>query len=189
MNKTVRVTAFALGVLLLAGHASAQEPDGVARLKKEVELLKRENDVLTRENAMLKKDIEQLKAGGVKKPAPANAPSLSDILVVGAVLTGKTEHIGGPFRGNTGTGTMTITSRDGDSFTATNVWVANQDKATGSAEVKGTILSRKGAKWKAVDAPISNESVATLRPDGLYIETLMKNAKGLVIKGVWKVEK
>lgn len=189
MNKIAGATAFALGVFLLAGQASAQGADELARLKKEVELLKRENNVLMRENVLLKKDIEQLKAGGAKKPEPAKAPTLSDILVAGAVLTGKSEHIAGPTRGVTGSGTMTVTSRDGDSFTATNTWVVDQDKSTGTVEIKGTIISRKGAKWKAVDLPISNESVATLRPDGLYIETLAKTAKGTVIKGVWKVEK
>jgi FtsZ-binding cell division protein ZapB len=158
----------------------------ILTIKDEVAKLKEANNILSVENAKLKEAIEHLKTNGTKKSAPAKA-KLDDIFVVGAVFTSKSEHIGGPTRGTTGSGIVTITSRDGDSFTATNTWVIDQDKTNGTSEIKGRIVDANTAKWKRVDGPIPSETKATLRPDGLYIDVLNKNAKGMVIKGVWRV--
>ena len=85
MTKTLRVAFVLIGIVLLAGPASAQESEEVGKLKREIELLKKENDLLMRENALLKKENEQLKAAGLKgtaaKPAAAE-------FVVGAKLVG-----------------------------------------------------------------------------------------------------
>jgi len=188
MIRTVGVAAISLGFLLLAGQVSAQDSDAKARSTNEIELLKRENELLKRENALLKKEIEQLKAGDPDKAAKTS--TFSDIFVVGAVFTSKAEHIGGPTRGTTASGTFTITSRDGDAFMATNTWVNDdQAKSNGTSEIKGTITSARTAKWKRVDAPIGMETVAKLRQDGSFIDTQGKNAKGLAIRGVMKVGK
>ena len=188
MNKTVGVAAIAIGFFLLAGQVSAQDSEPNAGPASEIELLKREVELLTRENSLLKKEIEQLKAGEPDKPAKASRATFSDLFVVGAVFTSKAEHISGPTRGTTASSTFTITSRDGKSFTATNAWV-NDDEArsSGISEIKGTITGARTAKWKRVDAPIGMEAMAKLRPDGLFIDTQAKNAKGLAIKGVLKV--
>jgi hypothetical protein len=190
MYKAIVATAFVLGFSLFAGQVSAQDSDAIELLTREVELLQRENDLLMRENDILKDQIEELKGGGTKKPASTKSPTLSDLFVVGAVFPSKSEHVAGPTRGITGSGTLTITSRDGDSFTGTNAWVVDQDKTSGTGEIKGTITGHNTAKWRRVDAPIGNQVIARLRADGAYVDTLAKNhAKGTVIKGTLKVDK
>lgn len=158
----------------------------IQTLKDEIAELSKANLILANENQNLQKEIEQLKAGGAtKKPTKA---TFSDIFVVGAVFTTKSTHVSGPTRGTTGSGTFTIVSRDGNSFTATNAWVADDEKkSSGTAEIKGTITGARTARWKRVDAPLGMETLAQLRPDGLYIETQAKNATGLAIKVVMTV--
>jgi alanyl-tRNA synthetase len=160
----------------------------IQSLKVQVNELKEANKTLTEEIAKLKEEIEQKTTSSTKKPATSKASKLSDILVVGAVFESKSEHIAGPSRGQTGSGIVTITARDRDSFTATSVWGVDRDKpnGTGTLEVKGTIAGN-AARWNRVDGPISSAAKATLRPDGQYIDFLSEDAKGTKIKGTWKV--
>lgn len=158
----------------------------IQTLKDEIAQLTKDRLVLENEKANLEKEVAQLKSGGAKKPA-SKEPTLSDLFVVGAVFTGKSEVVAGLDRGNTGSGTMTITARDGDSFSATNVYFLDKDKSTGTAELKGTIIGPNKAKWNRQDGPVANEVQAMLRKDGMYIDTIGRNAKGQTIKSVWKV--
>lgn len=159
----------------------------IQALKDEIAKLSNANLILANENENLEQEIEQLKSNGASKKSVK--ATLSDIFVVGAVFTSKAEHLSGPTRGTTGSSTFTITSRDGNSFTATNAWVVNDERrSSGTTEIKGTINGDHMAKWKGVDAPLGMETRARLRPDGLYIDTQATNAKGLAIKGVLKVE-
>jgi hypothetical protein len=186
--KTIASFSFATVLLFLLCTPVAAEEKSIEQLEERIELLKKENELLEKENALLKKEIEQLSAVDKKKPFQAKA-KLSDIFVVGAKFSTRSEHIVGPTKGTTGIGTMTITSRDGDSFTATNTWKLEKDGTSGTGEVKGTITSPNRARWKRVDAPSGNDVIATLRPDGAYIDTIGKNANGLVIRGVIDVSK
>lgn len=175
-------------VLVFLSTSVVRAQDDVAqkliRAMEQIQELQKEIDKLKQENAKLEEALEQANGGGEKQAR--KKVTLNDLFAVGAVFTVKSEHIGGPDRGLTGTGTVTITSRDGDSFTASNTWVLDRDKTNGTSEIKGTIISANRAKWKRADGPIPSETIATLRSDGEYIDVLFKNAKGMVIKSVWK---
>ena len=186
----IRFTMLAVALLTLVGASSArgQDTDEVTRLKEKIELLQAKLETAALKIEKLEKELALTTKGGEKPVAAAKATPLSDILVAGAVLSNKSEHTAGPFRGATGKGTLTITSREGNSFKGTTTWVSDQDKSSGSGEIAGTI-SGNSATWKAVDNPVQNEVKGTLRADGSYIDAIGKNAKGTVIKVTLKVEK
>ncbi len=185
----IRFTMLAVALLTLVGASSArgQDTDEVTRLKEKIELLQAKLETAALKIEKLEKELALTTKGG-EKSAAAKATPLSDILVAGAELSSKSEHTAGPFRGGTGKGTLTITSREGNSFKGTTTWVNDQDKSSGSGEIAGTI-SGNSATWKAVDNPVQNEVKGTLRADGSYIDAIAKNAKGTIIKVTLKVEK
>jgi cell division protein FtsB len=187
MNRFVSLL-FAVAIFFsLADDVAAQEAS-VEQLTEKLELLKKENELLIKENELLKKEIEQMRVSDKKRPSQGRR-SLGDLFVVGAKLPMRTEHVAGPTRGMTGVGVLTITSRDGDAFTATNSWRIEKDGTSGSGEIQGKIMGANMARWRRVDAPNGPEVVLTLRPDGNYIETLGRNPNGLIIKGVIDVSK
>lgn len=124
-----------------------------------------------------------------KKKPSSGKRNLGDLFVVGAKFPTRSEHVAGPTRGLTGVGILTITSRDGDAFTATNTWRIEKDGTSGSGEIQGKIMGANMARWRRVDTPNGQEVVLTLRPDGNYIDTMGRNANGLIIKGVIDVSK
>jgi hypothetical protein len=110
MSKLFGVLGVSLCVLLAASHATAQDADEVAKLKREIELLKRENEVLKKEN-------EQLKAGGAKAQPSAKPKTLADLLPEGTIIVGDYR-----FRaGNKATGDwwLTIKELEGKKFKGT----------------------------------------------------------------------
>ncbi len=190
MNKLLSLSL--LLTLLVASLSSASAQDATkAQLEDKVKQLTKENEMLSREIAVLKAEMEQLKALKNKEPKnpPQNKLDLNNIFVVGAKFTTRSQHTAGPTRGTTGTGTMTVTSRDGDSFTATNTWFIEKDGTSGSGQIQGKITAPNKMRWKRVDAPNGMEVQATLRPDGLFIDTFGRNPNGLEIKGVIDVSK
>ncbi len=179
---------FAIAIFFsLANDIAAQEAS-VEQLSEKLELLKKENELLIKENELLKKEIEQLLVTDKKSPSQGKR-SLGDLFIVGAKLPMRSEHVAGPTRGMTTVGVLTITSRDGDAFTATNAWRDEKDGTTRSGEIQGKIMGTKMARWRRVDAPNGPEVVLTLRPDGNYIDTVGRNANGLIIKAVIDVSK
>jgi|LakMenE01Jun11ns_1017448.scaffolds.fasta_scaffold9684561_2 hypothetical protein len=187
MNRFVSFPIAAAMFFALVSNVAAQEAS-VEQLVEKLELLKKENELLIKENELLKKEIEQMRVSDKKRPSQGKR-NLGDLFVVGAKLPMRTEHVAGPTRGMTGVGVLTITSRDGDAFTATNSWRIEKDGTSGSGEIQGKIMGANMARWRRVDAPNGPEVVLTLRPDGNYIETLGRNPNGLIIKGVIDVSK
>jgi hypothetical protein len=137
MTRTA-VSAFLLGVLLLAAPAAAQGPDEAAKLRREVEQLKKENDLLARENALLRKELEQFKAAGSKDAAKAP----DDGLGVGAKLAGTVGRTWLDDKGKRVTVgnavDLEVTRRSGKSFTAETWW----DNRKSGMEVEGTVDGR-----------------------------------------------
>lgn len=187
MNRFVSFLLAAAMFVSLVNEVAAQEAS-VEQLSEKLELLKKENELLIKENELLKKEIEQLRVTDKKRPSQGKR-SLGDLFVVGAKFSTRSEHVAGPTRGTTGVGVLTITSRDGDAFTATNTWKVEKDGTSGSGEIQGKIMGANMARWRRVDAPNGQEVVLTLRPDGNYIDTVGRNASGLIIKGVIDVSK
>lgn len=187
MNQFISLSFATFILLAMLCPVTAQEPSTEQLLEK-IELLTKENELLKKENVLLKKEIDHL-SDADKKKAPPSKANLRDIFVVGAKFSVRSEQVAGPTKGATGTGAMTITARDGDSFTATNTWVAEKGGASGSGQIQGEITAPNKMRWKRVDVPNGMEVQATLRPEGSFIDTIGKNANGVVVKGVVDISK
>lgn len=187
MNQFISFS-FATSILIaMLVPVAAQEPS-TEKLLEKLELLAKENELLNKENALLKKEIAHLSDTDKEKSPPSKA-NLRDIFIVGAKFPVRSEHVAGSTKGVTGTGTMTVTARDGDSFTATNTWFAERDGTSGSGQIQGKITAPNKMRWKRVDVPNGMEVQATLRPEGSFIDTIGKNANGVVVKGVIDISK
>jgi hypothetical protein len=190
MNKLLSLSLML--ILFVASLSSASAQDAVkAQLEEKIKVLTKENELLSKEIDLLKKEMEQLKALKSKEPKnpPEGKADLNDIFVVGAKFTTRSQHTVGPTKGTIGVGTMTITARDGNSFTATNTWVVEKDGTSGSGQIQGKITAPNKLQWRRVDAPNGMFVEAVLRKDGKFIDTYGRNGSGTEIKGVIDVSK
>lgn len=187
MNKLLALTMIFTMFVASPSSSLAQE-SSAEQFEEKIKLLMKENELLSKEIALLKMEIDQLKTKE-RKPAPQGRANLNDIMVVGAKFSTRSLHTVGPTRGTTGIGTMTITSRDGNSFTATNTWMVEKDGTSGSGQIQGKITASNKMHWRRVDTPNGMYVEAILRKDGLFIDTHGKNASGLETKGVIDVSK
>lgn len=190
MNKLLSLSLML--ILFVASLSSASAQDATkAQLEEKIKQLTKENDLLSREIAVLKAEMEQLKA--LKNKEPKNPPQgkadLNDIFVVGAKFTTRSQQVVGPDRGSTAVGTLTITGRDGKSFTATNTWVSEKDGTSGSGRLEGKITAPNKLQWKRVDTPNGMFVEGELHKDGKYINTHGRNGTGIEIKSVIDVSK
>ena len=177
-----------LTMFIASLSSTLAQDSSTEKLEEKIKILTKENELLSKEIALLKMEIEQLKNKDTKTP-PQGRTKLSDIFVVGAKFSTRSETLSGPGRGATGTGTFTITSRDGDSFTATNTWKSEKDDTSGTGKLQGRITGPYTAKWRRVDAPNGLETEATLRKEGTFIDAVGRNATGLVVRVVMDVLK
>lgn len=187
MNKSITLS-FAISMLIATQVPVSSQESSTEKLLEKIELLTKENELLNKENALLKKEIAHL-SDTDKEKAPPTKANLRDIFIVGAKFSVRSEQVAGPTKGATGTGTMTVTARDGDSFTATNTWLAEKGGAAGSGQIQGKITAPNKMRWKRVDVPNGMEVQATLRPEGSFVDTIGKNANGVVMKGVIDISK
>lgn len=190
MNKLLSLSLIFTMFVASLTSASAQDTTK-AQLEEKIKQLTKENDLLSREIVVLKAEMELLKALKTKEPKnpPQGKVDLNDIIVVGAKFSSRSLHTVGPSRGTTAIGTLTITARDGNSFTAINTWTFEKDGTSGSGQVQGKITAPNKMQWKRVDTPNGMYVEAILRKDGLFIDTHGKNANGLETKGVIDVSK
>lgn len=165
-----RFTMLAVALFTLAVETSArgQDSDQVKLLKKEIETLQAKLETANLKIEKLQADLDKARKGEAKPAAAAGKQvAIGDLLPEGATLSNLYQFQTGDR--HKGSGTLTIASRDGDSFTGTLVG-GTDGKPAKTAEVKGKIRGMTTVTIRSVNLPTDWEVTGTLRKDGSCIE-------------------
>lgn len=150
MSRHTQLALFFIAVFTV-NTLHAQETGEIKRLTDKIALLEEKLALAQKENELLKKEIELLKAKPSKAVKEGSKKDLTDLLPVGAVLTGNWRSLNKPDKdGNYGNGTIsiTITDRDGGKFKADSV-INNQNGVSSSSSIQGVIIGQK-LTWETV---------------------------------------
>lgn len=133
------------------GTLQAQETEEIKRLTDKIALLEEKLEIAKKKNELLQMEIELLKTKPSAKEKEGGKKTTSDLLPVGAVLTGTWRSLKKPNKdGNFGNGSIaiTITDRDGGKFKADCV-INNAIGTSSTSSIQGVI---SGAKlyWETV---------------------------------------
>lgn len=178
----IRLTLAAVALIAVVGTPTArgQNPDETQRLKDRIELLETKLKLAEKEIESLKSELKLAKRSSEKPAASVSKqPSLSDLLVDGAVFKYRAKFVTGDR--HEGGGTITIDSREGNTFRGTRT--GGSDKGViNTYKFKGTIRGNR-ATVETLNAPINVRVNWELRKDGSSIATEGVMPGGGLVRG------